>query len=160
MKRGGFRVNKPWKWLIRLGTQFFPEAGQPLFQPSRLDHHESLSIHPRSSVIGPGQPLGMEQNLFPIDLGVELVEAEIRVGVLHFTFEACSGFTRVTARKMAQSPKAALVKRLQYSRLPEHIARQLPDLPSVIWVEPSATGISRLRGALHKIDCSPIGCEG
>jgi hypothetical protein len=51
---------------------------------------------------------------------------------------------------MAQSPQATLVTRLQYARLPKHIARQLPDLPSIIWVEPSSTGISRLRGALNE----------
>jgi hypothetical protein len=50
---------------------------------------------------------------------------------------------------MAQSPQATLVTRLQYAQLPEHIARQLPDLPSIIWVEPSSTGISRPRGALN-----------
>jgi hypothetical protein len=42
-----------------------------------------------------------------------------------------------------------LVTRLQYAQLPVHTARQLPDLPSIIWVEPSSTGISRLRGALN-----------
>jgi hypothetical protein len=72
-----------------------------------------------------------------------------RVGVHHFTFEACSGFTRVTARRMARSPKATLVTRLQCAQLPVHTARQLPDLPSIIWVEPSSTGISRHRGALN-----------
>ncbi len=72
-----------------------------------------------------------------------------RVGVHHFTFEACSGFTRVTARRIAQSPKATFVTRLQHARLPEHVARQLPDLLSIIWMEPSSTGISRLRGALN-----------
>jgi hypothetical protein len=50
---------------------------------------------------------------------------------------------------IARSPKATLVTRLQYNWLPKHIARQLPDLPSIIWVEPSSTGISRHRGALN-----------
>ena len=48
-----------------------------------------------------------------------------RVGVRTFTFEACSGFTRVTARRIAQPPKAAFVTRLQLGQFPSQIARQL-----------------------------------
>ena len=51
-----------------------------------------------------------------------------RVGIRDFTFEACSGFTHVTAHWIAQPPKAAFVTRLQPSRLPDQAARQLPDL--------------------------------
>ena len=51
-----------------------------------------------------------------------------RVGVHDFTFEACSGFTRVTACRIAQPPKAAFVTRLRPARLPDQAARQLPDL--------------------------------
>src|SRR5215471_21680549 len=36
-----------------------------------------------------------------------------RVGIRDFTFEACSGFTHVTARPVAQPPKAAFVTRLR-----------------------------------------------
>ena len=36
-----------------------------------------------------------------------------RVGIRDFTFEACSGFTLVTARPVAQPPKAAFVTRLR-----------------------------------------------
>jgi hypothetical protein len=42
-----------------------------------------------------------------------------RVGIRITTFEACSGFTHVTARWLAQSPKATFVTRLQPIRLPE-----------------------------------------
>ena len=41
-----------------------------------------------------------------------------RVGIRIFTFETCSGFTRVTARWIAQPPKAAFVTRLQPSQFP------------------------------------------
>jgi hypothetical protein len=41
-----------------------------------------------------------------------------RVGVRNFTFEACAGFTRVTARWIAQPPKAAFVARLQPASYP------------------------------------------
>ena len=49
-----------------------------------------------------------------------------RVGVHIITFEACSGFTRVTACWIAQPPKAAFVTRLRPVRLPVQAARQLP----------------------------------
>src|SRR4051812_33493726 len=53
-----------------------------------------------------------------------------RVGVRDFTFEACSGFTRVTACRIAQ-----------------RVARQLPAQPTTRWVEPSSTGKPRRLGA-------------
>src|SRR5262249_7377334 len=50
-----------------------------------------------------------------------------RVGIRIVTFEACSGFTRVTARRIAQPPKVTFVTRLQPCQLPSRAARQLPD---------------------------------
>jgi hypothetical protein len=50
-----------------------------------------------------------------------------RIGFRDFTFEACSGFTRVTARRVAQPPKAAFVTRLRSGQSPSQTARQLPD---------------------------------
>ena len=74
------------------------------------------------------------------------------------TFEACSGFTHVTARRIAQPPKATFVARLRPGRLPDQAARQLPDLSTIIRVEPSSTDDSRLRGALPGSDsCSATG---
>ena len=70
-----------------------------------------------------------------------------RVGIRIVTFEACSGFTRITARRIAQPPKATFVTRLQPGRLPDQAARQLPDLSTSIRVDPSSTGDPRLRGA-------------
>ena len=69
-----------------------------------------------------------------------------RVGIRIFTFEACSGFTRVTARWIAQPPKAAFVTRLQPA-LPDQTARQLPEQSTTLRVEPSSTGDTRRRGA-------------
>jgi len=40
-----------------------------------------------------------------------------RVGIRDFTFEACSGFTHVTARRVARPPTAAFVTRLRSSQL-------------------------------------------
>src|SRR5438128_1225235 len=70
--------------------------------------------------------------------------------------EACSGFTYVTARRIAQPPKAAFVTRLQPFRLASRAARQLPDQSTTLWVESSSTGDPRLRGALPKADLGPL----
>jgi hypothetical protein len=72
-----------------------------------------------------------------------------RVGIRISTFEASSGFTRVTARQIAQPPKAAVVTRLRSSQLPSQTARQLPEQSTIRWVEPSSTGETRPRGALQ-----------
>jgi hypothetical protein len=64
------------------------------------------------------------------------------------TFEACSGFTRVTARRIAQPPKATFITRLRPFRSPGRAARQLPDQSTTLRVESSSTGDPRLRGAL------------
>src|SRR5262249_2303436 len=77
-----------------------------------------------------------------------------RVGIRIVTFEACSGFTRVTARRIAQPPKATFVTRLQPSQLPGQAARQLPDQSTTLRVESSSTDDSRLRGALPEADIS------
>src|SRR4029079_18499376 len=74
------------------------------------------------------------------------------VGIRIVLFEACSGFTRVTARMLAQPPKAAFVTGFRRSRLPGHAARQLPAQSTARWVEPSSTGDSRLRGAPERAD--------
>src|SRR6266581_1972779 len=50
-------------------------------------------------------------------------------------YKACSGFTRVTARRIAQPPKATFVTRLQPFRLPGRAARQLPDQSTILWVD-------------------------
>ena len=75
-----------------------------------------------------------------------------RVGIRIVTFEACSGFTHITVRRIAQPPEATFVTRLQPGRLPNRAARQLPDLSTTIRVEPSSTGDPRLRGALPSPD--------
>src|SRR3954471_15158804 len=74
-----------------------------------------------------------------------------RVGIHTFTFEACSGFTHVTARWIAQPPKAAFVTRLRPDRLPDQAARQLPKQSTTLRVKSSSIGGSRLRGALNKV---------
>ena len=75
-----------------------------------------------------------------------------RVGIRIVTFEACSGFTHVTARWIAQPPKATFVTRLQPAQLPARAARQLPDQSTTLRVESSFTSDARLRGALPLAD--------
>src|ERR1700687_6160597 len=70
-------------------------------------------------------------------------------------FEACSGFTHVTAHRIPHPPEAAFVTRLQPFRFPGRAARQLPDQSTTLWVDSSSTGNSRLRGALPKADKKP-----
>src|SRR5271157_5618438 len=60
-----------------------------------------------------------------------------RVGIRIKTFEACSGFTRIAARTIAQLPKATFVTRLRSSQSPGQTARQLPDPSTLIRVESS-----------------------
>ena len=64
-------------------------------------------------------------------------------------YKACSGFTHVTACRIAQSPEATFVTRLRPGGLPLQTARQLPAQPTTRWVEPSSTGKPRRLGALN-----------
>jgi hypothetical protein len=70
-----------------------------------------------------------------------------RIGIRSSTFEACSGFTHVTARRIAQPPTAVFVTRLRSGRSPDQTARQLPEQSTTLWMEPSSTGDPRHRGA-------------
>ncbi len=70
-----------------------------------------------------------------------------RVGIRIETSEACSSFTRITAHRIAQPPKAAFVARLRPIRLPRQAARQLPDSSTSIRVGPSSTRETRRQGA-------------
>jgi hypothetical protein len=75
-----------------------------------------------------------------------------RVSIRIVTFEACSGFTHVTARRIAQPPKGDLCHEAPALRLPARAARQLPDQSTTLRVESSSTDDSRLRGALPIAD--------
>ncbi len=69
--------------------------------------------------------MGASVGCFPTPLGPSPYLR--RVGVHDFTFEACSGFTLITACRIAQPPMATFVTRLRLNRLPAQAARQLPD---------------------------------
>ena len=87
------------------------------------------------------------------------MSGSVEVGIRIVAFEACSGFTHVTARRIAQPPKAAFVTRLQPCRLPGRTARQLPDQSTTLWVESSSTSDPRLRGALPDSDMPEASCN-
>ena len=72
----------------------------------------------------------------------------------HCHFRGLHRLHSVTARRIAQPPKAAFVARLQPSQLPDQAARQLPDLSTIFRVESSSTGVSRPRGTLPSTDLS------
>ncbi len=127
-----------------------------------LPRHRSCDLRPKR--VSPDYPDHLSDVPCPLPRRIERVLMSIpsplmqpspngrRVGIRIVTFEACSGFTHVTARRIAQPPKATFVTRLQPGRLPDQAARQLPDLSTTIRVEPSSTGDPRLRGALPTRD--------
>src|SRR6202165_2632680 len=82
----------------------------------------------------------------------------------HTPCQSPGALTHVTARRIAQPPKATFVTRLQPCRLHGRAARQLPDQSTTLWVESSSTSDSRLRGALPTGDivdqCSCAKCPG
>jgi hypothetical protein len=65
------------------------------------------------------------------------------------------GLLELHSRRIAQSPKATFVTRLQPCRLPSRAARQLPDQSTILRVESSSTDDSRLRGARPLGDIAP-----
>jgi len=71
-----------------------------------------------------------------------------RVGIRIATFEACSGFTHVTARQLAQPPKATFVTGLQPTDYADKLPVSYSTKPATIEVEPSSTGNTPLRGTL------------
>src|SRR5947209_4627011 len=90
---------------------------------------------------------GASVGCFPVPLGPS--PSLRRVGVHHFTFEACSGFTHVTACRIARPPKAAFVTRLRPVRLPAEPLVSYQSLPTTPWVDPASTGEPRRWGALR-----------
>src|SRR3954449_12594649 len=122
------------------------------------DGGEGATLMPGGSPQLPAPPFRRAVPTTPVDRGgcvrrllprrVQPSPKFRRVGVHDFTFEACSGFTHVTARRIARPPEAAFVTRLRPAWSPGRAARQLPDQPTTLWVEPSSTGGARHLGAL------------
>jgi hypothetical protein len=119
----------------------------------------ALRRNPRPQRISPDDPYLSPNVPCPIPRRIEQVLSSIasllvrpspspwRVGIRVLPFEACSGFTHVTARWIAQPPKATFVTRLRPSRSPGQVARQLPDQSTIVRMESSSTRDTRLQGA-------------
>jgi hypothetical protein len=134
------------------------------YDPVRLPPGPSPSAMskslPPTGRVSPDYPFHPSSVPRPIPRRIEWLHASIaspsvspspfgrRVGIHIGTFEACSGFTHVAARWIAQPPKATFVTRLQSGQSPGQTARQLPGQSTIPWVEPTSTGKTRLRGAL------------
>src|SRR5712672_571494 len=141
--------------ITRLQRSYYPVRLPPMPPPEA-----TLRPLPSHQRVPPDYPNHLSNVPCPLPRRIERVRMSIaypliqpspngrRVGIRIVTFEACSGFTHVTARRIAQPPEAAFVARLRPFRLPGRAARQLPDQSTTLWVESSSTDDSRLRGAL------------
>jgi hypothetical protein len=149
----------------------FPPPALPGFNgtitpsDSRCGRHPEATSRPLPSPqrVSPDYPHHPSSVLCPLPRRIARVPVSIasprtrpspvfwRVGIRIIAFEACSGFTHVTARWIARPPKAAFVTRLRPDRLPDQAARQLPDQSTTLRVASSSTGDTRLRGAQNTI---------
>src|SRR3954471_21443077 len=72
-----------------------------------------------------------------------------RVGIRDFTFEACSGFTRVTACRITRPPNGGLLSRgFDPASCPAVPLGSYHVLPTSTWVDPPSTSDLR-RVAAH-----------
>src|SRR6202011_1959553 len=72
-----------------------------------------------------------------------------RAGIHSFTFEACSGFTRVTACRVARPPYGGLLSRASSpASSPAKPLGSYHVLPTTTWVDPPSTDDLRRWGAL------------
>jgi len=91
----------------------------------RVSHVTRMTL-PTCRLHYPGGPGRRMRWLLPCRL---MLSPELRrVSVRMNSFEACSEFTQITARKLARPPRAAFVTGLRPSRSPGKAARQLPEL--------------------------------
>ena len=72
-----------------------------------------------------------------------------RVGVHIFTFEACSGFTRVRPARSLNRPRRPLSQGFSPAGYPTRPPVSYQIKPTTVWVDPSSTGVTRRRGALR-----------
>ena len=70
-----------------------------------------------------------------------------RVGVHIFTFEACSGFTRVRPARSLNRPRRPLSQGFGPAGYPTRPPVSYQIKPTTVWVDPSSTGVTRRRGA-------------
>jgi hypothetical protein len=137
---------------VRLPFWPLPSATlRPLPSPMNGSPPITRTTFPTCRAHYPGGSSGCTCRLLPRSL--EPSPNGRRVGIRIVTFEACAGFTHVTARRIAQPPKVTFVTRLRPCQLSDQAARQLPDS---IDNYRSSTDDSRLRGALPCVDDSEL----
>jgi hypothetical protein len=90
--------------------------------------------------------MGANVGCFPIRLGLPRT-AVGSASTSSLSRPAQASHTLRPAESLSR-PMATFVTRLQPGQLPTRTARQLPDQPTILWVESSSTGVTRLRGAL------------
>ena len=78
-----------------------------------------------------------------------------RGGVHIFTFEACSGFTRVRPARSLNRPRRPLSQGFGPAGYPTRPPVSYQIKPTTVWVDPSSTGVTRRRGALRSPGFSP-----
>jgi hypothetical protein len=93
----------------------------------------------------PANRTGARVDCFPVHAAFPVMQAGRRS---HLHFRGLLGL-HSRYRQIARPPKAAFVTRLRPGQLPSQAARQLPDLSTSLWVDPTSTGDTRLWGALH-----------
>ena len=104
---------------VSLRDQFLAQACEPRFQALRLDLVERHPVDARSTRIGAGEPVGVEENVRAMDLVVEQVEAERRLRLrLHveLSLQAPDLFRRCKAHR--QSPAPCLLRKRTRSQGP------------------------------------------
>ena len=74
-----------------------------------------------------------------------------RVGVHIFTFEACSGFTRVRPARSLNRPRRPLSQGFGPAGCPTRPPVSYQIKPTTVWVDTSSTGVTRRRGALRNV---------
>ena len=149
----------------RLKQGSFPPPALPGFASTTTlsDSHRvriaaamELTLHPNGSPTLPASPLRRAVPTTPADrMGASVdclphpccLPRSRRVGVRNCTFEACSGFTLVRPIASLDRPTAAFVTRLRRRQSSGNVARQLPVQSTILRVDPSSTGDTRLRGA-------------
>src|SRR6516225_483775 len=92
---------------IRLRDQFLAQACKPLLQTRCFDRREGYSVHSRRSRIGAGQRIGMAQDVFPVNLVVEQVEAERRLGLrltIQLSLKGLDRYRCCQAHRQSPSP--------------------------------------------------------
>jgi len=118
----------------RLKQGSFPPPALPGFSSTMTlsDSHRvriaaamEPKLHPSGSPTLPASPLRRAMPTTPADRTAAVdtfyrpycLPRSWRVGIRNCTFEACSGFTRVMAHRIARPPKAAFVTRLRQRQL-------------------------------------------